>query len=237
MNKMIILFIGILIFTGCEKKNSVEIIPDYNSIYFTSNEIDQPPRLVDGDENKLETKIQNEMSKNSQDKISLEYSFLLNEKGEVEKILPLTTPRPEYSNLIAEEVSSWKFEPGMKDNKAVKSQYDWNFNIPAEISIDENEYKITADSMPQPVGGIQALSKNIIYPEKAKQNGTEGKVFLQVYIDETGKVIKTSVIKSAGDLLDKAAEAAIRKTSFTPGIVNGKPVKVKVVIPIVFKLS
>ena len=84
---------------------------------------------------------------------------------------------------------------------------------------------------------MQALSRNIVYPEKAKQNGTEGKVFLQVYIDETGKVVKTAVIKSAGELLDNAAAAAIRKTGFTPGIVNGKPVKVKVVIPIVFKLS
>lgn len=81
------------------------------------------------------------------------------------------------------------------------------------------------------------LSKNIVYPEKAKQNGTEGKVFLQVYIDETGKVVKTTVMKSAGGLLDSAAVAAIRKTSFTPGFVGGKPVKVKVVIPIVFKLS
>ena len=108
---------------------------------------------------------------------------------------------------------------------------------PAAINIDESDYKLTADTMPQPVGGIQALAKNIVYPEKAKQKGTEGKVFLQVYIDESGKVVKTSVIKSAGELLDNAAEAAIQKTTFTPGIVNGKPVKVKVVIPVVFKLS
>ncbi len=237
MKKLIILFLGIILFTGCEKRNSVEIIPDYNSIYFTSDNIDQPPRLVEGDENKLETEIKNEMNKNSIDKLSLEYKFLLDENGKVEKILPLMTPGKDYSDLIAEEVSSWKFEPGMNNHKAVNSQYSWNFNIPDEISIDESKYKMVADSMPQPIGGIQALSKNIVYPEKAKQSGTEGKVFLQVYIDETGKVVKTMVIKSAGELLDNAAVAAIRKTSFTPGIVDGKPVKVKVVIPIVFKLS
>ncbi len=237
MKHFVIFFLGILIFTGCEKRNSVEIIPDYNSIYLTSNDIDQPPRLAEGDENKLEAEIRKEMNKNSQDKINLEYRLLLDEKGKVEKILPVLTPGPEYSNLIAKEVSSWKFEPGQNDNKTVKSQYQWEFNIPGEISIDENEYKMAADSMPQVVGGMQALSKNIVYPEKAKQNGTEGKVFLQVYIDETGKVVKTSVIKSAGDLLDNAAVSALRKTRFTPGIVDGKPVKVKVVIPVVFKLS
>lgn len=237
MKKMIVLFLGILIFTGCEKKNSVEIIPDYNSIYFTSSNIDTPPKLIEGDEKKLETDIQKEMDRNKQDKISLEYRFLLNENGKVEKILPVTTPGQEYSHLVADEVSSWKFEPGQNNNEAVKSQYTWYYNVPGQINMDDNEYKMTADSMPQPIGGIQALAKNIVYPEKAKQKGTEGKVFLQVYIDESGKVIKTSVIKSAGELLDKAAEDAIRKTTFTPGIVNGKPVKVKVVIPIVFKLS
>ncbi len=237
MKHLAILFLGILIFTGCEKRNSVEIIPDYNSIYFTSGNIDQPPRLAQGDENKLEAEIRKEMNKNSQDKISLEYRLLLDENGNVEKILPVLTPGPEYSNLVAKEVSSWKFEPGQNDNKTVKSQFKWDLNIPGEISIDENEYKMAADSMPQPVGGMQALSRNIIYPEKAKQNGTEGKVFLQVYIDETGRVVKTSIIKSAGDILDDAAVSALRKTRFTPGIVEGKPVKVKLVIPVVFKLS
>ncbi len=231
MKYLVLLFLGILLFTGCEKKNGVEIIPDYNSIYYTSENIDQPPRLIDGDENKLQEDIHREMIKNSQDEISLEYRFLLDQNGKVEKILPVVTPGPEYSNLVANEVSSWKFEPGQNDNKAVKSQYAWALSIPGKISIDESQYKMVADSMPQPVGGMQALSKNIVYPEKAKQNGTEGKVFLQVYIDETGKVVKASVIKSAGDLLDDAAVAALRKTRFTPGIIAGKPVKVKIVIP------
>jgi len=237
MKHLIILFLGLLIFTGCERKTSVEIIPDYNSIYFTSDNIEKPPHLLEGDTNFLESEIKKEMNRNSQDNISLEYRFLLNENGNVEKILPVQTPGMDYSNLVAREVSSWKFEPGQNNDKAVKSQYTWDFYIPGEIRIDESEYKMAADSMPQPVGGMQALSRNIVYPEKAKQNGTEGKVFLQVYIDETGKVVKTAVIKSAGELLDNAAAAAIRKTGFTPGIVNGKPVKAKIVIPIVFKLS
>jgi TonB family protein len=237
MKQLIILFLGILIFTGCEKKNSVEIIPDYNSIYYASDNIDKPPRLLDGDENKLEAEIQKEMSKNSVDKIGLEYRLLLDENGKVEKILPVLTPGLSYSDLVADAVSSWKFEPGRIGDKTVKSQYTWNYFVPGEIKIDESEYKVAADSMPQPVGGMQMLSKNIVYPEKAKQNGTEGKVFLQVYIDETGKVVKTTVMKSAGGLLDSAAVTAIRKTSFTPGVVDGKHVKVKVVIPIVFKLS
>ena len=130
MKRLFILFLGILIFTGCQKKNSVEIIPDYNSIYFTSNNIDKPPQLIEGDEKRLETDIQKEMERNSQDKISLEYRFLLGENGKVEKILPVITPGQEYSNLVAEEVSGWKFAPGKNNNEAVKSQYTWYYNVP-----------------------------------------------------------------------------------------------------------
>jgi len=62
-------------------------------------------------------------------------------------------------------------------------------------------------------------------------------VYIQVYLDESGKVVKSLVIKSAGELLDNAALSAIKKTRFTPAIVNGKPVKAKIVVPIFFKLS
>jgi len=237
MKSLILLFLGILIFTGCEKKNGVEIIPDYNSMYYTSENIDQPPRLIDGDENKLHKDIQKEMVKNSQDKINLKYKFFISEEGRVEKILPVITPGLEYTNLVANAVSSWKFEPGKKDSKSVKSQYSWAMNIPAETDIEDSAYIISADTMPQIIGGLQALSNNVVYPEKAKQSGTEGRVYIQVYLDESGKVVKSLVIKSAGELLDNAALSAIKKTRFMPAIVNGKPVKAKIVVPIFFKLS
>jgi len=78
---------------------------------------------------------------------------------------------------------------------------------------------------------------NGILSIRKKQSGIEGKVIVQVFIDETGKVVKTDVLKSAGDELDKAAMNALQRTMFTPGKADGKPVKVRIVVPIVFKLS
>ena len=45
------------------------------------------------------------------------------------------------------------------------------------------------------------------------------------------------VIKGVGGGLDEAALDAIKQTKFTPGKQKGKPVKVQVSIPIVFKLQ
>ena len=93
------------------------------------------------------------------------------------------------------------------------------------------------DKYPEPIGGIEGLVKNLDYPASAKDSGIEGKVFVRVIIDETGTVTETSILKSVSEDCDKAAMDAIKKTKFTPGIKDNKPVKSEVTIPIMFKLS
>lgn len=93
------------------------------------------------------------------------------------------------------------------------------------------------DKYPEPIGGIEAMIKNVVYPVSAKEAGVEGKVFVKVIIDEQGNVTETSIQKSVNEDCDKAAMDAIKKTKFTPGIKDNKPVKAEVVIPVMFKLS
>lgn len=93
------------------------------------------------------------------------------------------------------------------------------------------------DKYPEPIGGIETMIKNVIYPVSAKESGIEGKVFVKATIDEKGNVVKTEVIKGFDANCDKAAMDAIKKTKFTPGIKDNKPVKAEVTIPVTFKLS
>lgn len=93
------------------------------------------------------------------------------------------------------------------------------------------------DKYPEPVGGIEAMIKNVVYPVTAKDQGIQGKVFVKAIIDENGNVTETSIIKSVNEDCDKAAMDAIKKTKFTPGIKDDKPVKAEVTIPVMFKLS
>lgn len=93
------------------------------------------------------------------------------------------------------------------------------------------------DKTPMPVGGITAIAKNIVYPESAKKEGIEGKVFVVATIDENGIVVKTEVKKSVNAELDAAAVKAVKMTAFTPGEKDGKKVKATVTIPIQFKLD
>jgi periplasmic protein TonB len=93
------------------------------------------------------------------------------------------------------------------------------------------------DKFPEPIGGIEAMIKNVVFPVSAKEAGIEGKVLVKTIIDEKGNVVETEVVKSFNADCDKAAVDAIKKTKFTPGIKDNKPVKAEVVIPVMFKLS
>lgn len=93
------------------------------------------------------------------------------------------------------------------------------------------------DKMPMPVGGMQAIVKNVIYPEDAKKDKIEGKVFVRAQINEKGEVTEVKIEKGDNKLLIDAAVKAVKATKFTPGELKGKKVKAEVVVPIVFKLS
>jgi periplasmic protein TonB len=63
------------------------------------------------------------------------------------------------------------------------------------------------------------------YPDLARQQGAVGTVQVKVSLTPTGSVVSTSVYKSSGNaLLDKAALAAARASSYAPEVEDCSPV-------------
>lgn len=102
---------------------------------------------------------------------------------------------------------------------------------------EEEVYFVAVEDLPEPVGGISAIQSAVVYPEIAKRAGVEGTVYVEAYVDESGNVTKTLVVKGIGAGCDEAAKAAVSKTRFKPGKQRGKPVKVRMSIPIRFRLN
>jgi len=92
------------------------------------------------------------------------------------------------------------------------------------------------DKIPFPVGGIEQIAKNVVYPASAKESKLQGEVLIKTTINENGDVSSTEVVKSLEKECDNAAADAIKKTKFTPGIKDGKAVESKITIPVRFKL-
>jgi periplasmic protein TonB len=98
-------------------------------------------------------------------------------------------------------------------------------------------YKPFAQVMPEPKDGLQSIYSKIKYPAAAQKDGVQGKVYLLIYINEDGNVDDVKVLKGLGAGCDEAAVGAVKETKFTPGKDNGSTVKVKLSLPITFKLT
>jgi TonB family protein len=78
----------------------------------------------------------------------------------------------------------------------------------------------------------------VVYPEEAKKAGVEGIVYVQMFVDASGKVTEVKVQKSDAKVLEKAALDAARQWTFSPAISKErKPVGVWVTVPFKFKLG
>jgi periplasmic protein TonB len=100
---------------------------------------------------------------------------------------------------------------------------------------------VIAEKNPEPVYGFgnfyQQLSKNLKYPAQAKRMGTEGKVFVEFIVNKNGEPSDLKVIKGIGAGCDQEAMRVLALTKWEPGKQRGKPVRVKMVMPISFMLS
>ena len=106
----------------------------------------------------------------------------------------------------------------------------------------EGIYTIVEEMAEYP-GGTPAMMKfiqdNIKYPEKIRDLGIGGKVFLKFIVDETGKISNTEVIKGTGVAqLDEEATRVVQSMPvWKPGRQQGRNVKVYYNLPINFSLS
>lgn len=113
----------------------------------------------------------------------------------------------------------------------------------AQVAIDTTEEVIqNAEVMPQFNGGEEELYKfistNLNYPTLAKENGIEGRIITRILVEKDGSITHIEIFKKLGFGCDEEAVRIIKQMpNWTPGKVNGKPVRTFVTIPITFSLT
>ena len=96
--------------------------------------------------------------------------------------------------------------------------------------------------MPQFPGGQIAMLKyimeNIKYPEQAMKEGIQGRVAVRFIVEKDGSISDVKPILSVHPLLNKEAVRVVESMpKWTPGKQNGKPVRVRFNVPVMFKLN
>ena len=106
---------------------------------------------------------------------------------------------------------------------------------------DPTLYFTVVEKNPEPIDGYKSfyeqLSKNLKYPRQAKSTGTEGKVFVEFIVNKNGEASDLKIIRGIGSGCDEEAMRVLALTKWEPGKQRGKPVRVKMVLPISFMLS
>ena len=83
---------------------------------------------------------------------------------------------------------------------------------------------------------MKFIAGEVTYPEAAKADGVEGKVFVEFTISETGEVTNAHVIEPLHPALDSAAIAAAEAMpAWAPATKEGQPIATTITLPIFFK--
>ncbi|HOK38652.1 MAG TPA: energy transducer TonB [Bacteroidales bacterium] len=114
------------------------------------------------------------------------------------------------------------------------------FNVETEEEVEPISFAVVEEKPTFPGGEAELLkfiAENTKYPEIAKENGIQGRVFVQFVIDKNGNVTNVTIARGVDPYLDAEAIRVVKMLpKWTPGKQRGKPVPVTFVVPINFKL-
>ncbi len=162
-----------------------------------------------------------------------------------QEIKPPPPPEPpkvtEVLNIVEDDVEI-EDELEIEDTEADQDTQVEIVEIEEEEEEDEAQVFFIVENMPTFPGGDLELRKyiaqNIQYPEIAKENGIQGKVYIQFVVNKKGKVEQVKVVRGVDPSLDKEAIRVISNLpAWAPGSQRGKPVKVSFTVPINFQLN
>lgn len=161
------------------------------------------------------------------------------EMEEVERTKQEERPPPPPRPQVPVAVPNDEIIEDQEINLDAELKFDEPLDMPAppEKEEEKEDFFVVVENMPELIGGMAALQKNIRYPEMARKAGIEGRVIVQFIVNEQGEVENPKVIRGIGGGCDEEALRAVQNVKFKPGRQRGKPVRVQYSLPVIFKLQ
>lgn len=100
----------------------------------------------------------------------------------------------------------------------------------------EDGFFILVEQMPELIGGLESLQRQVRYPERALRANIQGRVFVQFIVNERGEVENPVVVRGIGGGCDEEAIRVVSQARFVPGMQRGRPVRVQYNLPVVFMI-
>ncbi|RKD13244.1 hypothetical protein BCY91_10520 [Pelobium manganitolerans] len=154
--------------------------------------------------------------------------------------------------LVEHQTSAVRSKPiSLKSDSIEKPKSDKNLML-NEVSVvgygnstnDTNNHEIftNVEVLPSFPGGLEAfgkfLAQNLRYPDQAKKDKTQGRVFCQFVVEKDGSLSNIKVVRGIGGGCDEEAVRVLAiSPKWHPGVQNGRLVRVGYTIPILFNLQ
>lgn len=111
-----------------------------------------------------------------------------------------------------------------------------------DMPADTTDTYLMVEAEPEFPGGMEALmkylSENIKYPEQAKKENIQGKVYMRFVVEKDGSIVDAEILRGIGGGCDEEALRVVNAMpKWEPGKQKGTPVRVQYNLPIVFKLQ
>jgi len=117
--------------------------------------------------------------------------------------------------------------------------------VEMELEVQEEkaeEIFTIVEQQPKPVGGFSTfytyVGENLKYPRLALRGNIQGRVYIEFVVEKDGSLTDIKTMKGIGGGCDEEACRIIGNApKWKPGKQRGRPVRVKMVIPILFRLE
>lgn len=112
-------------------------------------------------------------------------------------------------------------------------------NVPDTSAADNSQVFTEVEQAPSFKGGIekfyQFLNNNVKYPAEAKKIKLTGKVVVVFVVEKDGSITNAKIFRGLGNGCDEEAMRVIKKSpKWSPGMQNGRPVRVQLLINVHF---
>lgn len=181
-------------------------------------------------------------------------TFVVNEEGKIQdaKIARGVDPSLDAEALRVMNTLDKTWKPGKEKGVAVKVNYTVPINFALHGGANKEKHMSSGESantifaiveeMPRYPGGEEALKKYIAntlnYPDVAKKEGIQGKVYVSFVVEKDGSVGDTKIARGVEPALDNEALRVVKTLpKWIPGKQKGKAVRVQYTLPINFALQ
>ena len=155
-------------------------------------------------------------------------------------------PKPATKLVVVDEMEQMK--EWMRDDELMETDLDEELEELAEElremeppPNDEDAVSLRiAEDAPQfpggPVAMMKWLTRNLHYPKALEPQHVQGKVVAEFIVNEDGSIAYVKVTSGLHPLCDAEVLRVLRMMPrWKPGVMDGKPCRTKVCVPVVFK--